>query len=49
MDMSLGFEDILLKQDLDREDIKVLLSARGPQQERLLKRGLEVKLSNLNK
>ena len=48
MDMSLGFEDILLKQDLDREDIKVLLSARGPQQERLLKRGLEVKLSNLD-
>ena len=43
-----AFEEILLKQDLDQEEIKVLLSAEGPQKERLLKRGLEVKLNHLD-
>ena len=42
------FETLLNKQDLDKEDIKVLLSAEGPQMERLLRRGLEVKLHHLD-
>ena len=46
--MNHAFEDILLKQVLDKEDIKVLLSARGAQMKSLLRRGLEVKLSHLD-
>ena len=46
--MDPAFEDILSRQNLDKEDIKVLLSAEGPQMERLLRRGLEVKLSHLD-
>ena len=46
--MNPAFEDILLKQVLDKEDIKVLLSARGAQMKSLLRRGLEVKLSHLD-
>lgn len=46
--MSRTFEDILRGQDLDKEEIKVLLSAEGPQKELLLRRGLEVKLSHLD-
>ena len=46
--MDLEFKDILHKQDLDKEEIKVLLSADGPQTEALLKRGLEVKLKYLD-
>ena len=42
------FEDILRKQDLDREEIKVLLAAQGEQMETLLRRGLEVKLAHLD-
>ena len=42
------FEDILLKQDLDREEIKVLLAAEGEQMKSLLRRGLEVKLAHLD-
>ena len=46
--MTSAFEDILHKQNPDREDIKVLLAAEGAQMERLLQRGLEVKLSHLD-
>ena len=46
--MTRTFEDILRKQDLDKEEIKLLLSAEGPQKELLLRRGLEVKLSHLD-
>ena len=46
--MNAAFEDILHKSDLDREDIKILLSAEGAQMESLLKRGLEVKLEHLD-
>ena len=46
--MDLEFKDILHKQDLDKEEIKALLSASGPQLEALLKRGLEVKLRHLD-
>ena len=46
--MTSVFDDILRKQDLDKEEIKVLLSAEGPQKERLLQRGREVKLSYLD-
>ena len=42
------FEDILQKKDLDREEIKVLLSAEGPRLETLLQHGLAVKLSHLD-
>lgn len=42
------FENVLLKQELDRDDIKLLLSSEGEAAERLLKRGLEVKLSHLD-
>ena len=44
----MAFDDILHKPDLDREDIKVLLSAEGPQMSDLLRRGLEVKLAHLD-
>ena len=43
-----AFEQLLHKQDLDREEIKVLLSAEGPEKDRLLRRGLEVKLAHLD-
>ena len=43
-----AFEDILHKQELDREDIMVLLSAEGDQLKSLLRRGLEVKLAHLD-
>ena len=46
--MDTPFEDILLKQDLDKEEIKTLLAAEGPRKDALLKRGLEVKLSHLD-
>ena len=46
--MDTAFEDILRKPDLGKEDIKVLLSAEGLQMERLLRRGLEVKLAHLD-
>ena len=46
--MDTAFEDILRKQELDREDIKVLLAAEGEQMERLLRRGLAVKLEHLD-
>lgn len=46
--MSADFETILYKQDLGKGDIKVLLASSGSRQERLLKRGLEVKLSHLD-
>ena len=46
--MGAAFEDILHKQELDREEIKVLLSAEGAQLESLLRRGLEVKLAHLD-
>ena len=45
--MKATFDEILRKPDLDREDIKVLLSAEGAQMESLLRRGLEVKLAHL--
>ena len=43
-----AFEDILHKQELGREEIKLLLGASGAQHEQLLRRGLEVKLSHLD-
>ena len=43
-----AFEEILHKQELSREEIKLLLGAGGAQQEQLLRRGLEVKLSHLD-
>ena len=43
-----AFDDILRKQDLDQEEIKVLLATEGPEKERLLRRGLEVKLQHLD-
>ena len=46
--MTRAFEDLLLRQDLDPEEIKVLLAAEGPQKEQLLRRGLEVKLQHLD-
>ena len=46
--MKATFDEILRKPDLDREDIKVLLSAEGAQMESLLRRGLEVKLAHLD-
>ena len=46
--MSPSFEDLLFKQDLDKEEIKVLLAAEGDRMERLLRRGLEVKLARLD-
>ena len=46
--MTPTFEDILRRQDLDREDIKVLLAAEGAQMKRLLQRALEVKLDHLD-
>ena len=46
--MSVEFDDILLRQDLDADDIKVLLSAKGERLDALLRRGLEVKLSHLD-
>ena len=46
--MQTAFEDILRKPELDREDIKVLLSAEGAQLKSLLRRGLEVKLAHLD-
>ena len=46
--MQAAFEDILRKPELDREGIKVLLSAEGAQLKSLLRRGLEVKLSRLD-
>ena len=47
--MPQDFEEILLKQDLDREEIKVLLGAEGPRMKRLLERALEVKLRYLDR
>jgi hypothetical protein len=38
--MDTAFDDILRKQELDREEIKVLLAAEGEQMKRLLRRGL---------
>ena len=46
--MASTFEEILRKQDLDKEDIKLLLAAEGAQKDALLRRGLEVKLSHLD-
>ena len=46
--MDTSFADILLKQDLDKEEIKVLLAAEGDRKEALLRRGLEVKLAHLD-
>ena len=46
--MIAAFKDLLHKSALDREDIKILLSAEGSQMESLLKRGLEVKLEHLD-
>ena len=46
--MDTAFENILLKQDLDKEEIKLLLAAEGAQMKRLLQRGLEVKLQHLD-
>ena len=46
--MTHAFKDILRKQDLDREEIKVLLSAEGSQFQELLRRGREVKFSHLD-
>ena len=46
--MTAAFEDILRKQDLDREEIKILLSAEGERMKALLRRALEVKLSHLD-
>ena len=46
--MSVEFDDILLRQDLDADAIKVLLSAKGDRLDALLRRGLEVKLSHLD-
>ena len=46
--MDPAFEDILLRQDLDKEAIKVLLAAEGDRKVRLLQRGLEVKLRHLD-
>lgn len=43
-----AFDDILRKQDLSLEEIKVLLAAEGSEKERLLRRGLEVKLQHLD-
>ena len=42
------FDDILRKQDLSLEEIKVLLAAEGAEKERLLRRGLAVKLQHLD-
>ena len=46
--MTPAFEDILRKQDLDRDEIQVLLAAEGDRMRALLRRGLEVKLSHLD-
>jgi len=46
--MAERFEDILRKTDLDKEEIKVLLASEGDQMDRLLRRGLEVKLDHLD-
>ena len=46
--MQRAFDDILRKPVLDREDIRILLSAEGAQTESLLRRGLEVKLAHLD-
>ena len=43
-----AFDDILCKQELSLEEIKVLLAAEGSEKERLLRRGLEVKLQHLD-
>ena len=43
-----AFDDILRKQDLSLEEIKVLLAAEGAEKERLLRRGLAVKLQHLD-
>ena len=40
--------ELLHKSDLDREEIKTLLAAEGENMERLLRRGLEVKLEHLD-
>ncbi len=48
MTMIPAFDDILRKQDLSREEIKVLLAAEGDEKERLLRRGLAVKLQHLD-
>ena len=46
--MTQAFDDILRKQDLNLEEIKVLLAADGPEKDRLLRRGLAVKLQHLD-
>ena len=46
--MTPALDDILRKQDLSREEIKFLLSAEGPGMKRLLRRGLDVKLTHLD-
>ena len=43
-----AFDDILRKQDLSLEEIKGLLAAEGDEKERLLRRGLAVKLPHLD-
>ena len=43
-----AFDDILRKQDLSLEEIKVLLAAEGDEKERLFRRGLAVKLQHLD-
>lgn len=47
--MSTAFKDILFKKELDAEDIRILLAAEGDTKNRLLERGLEVKLEHLDK
>ena len=46
--MPAAFEDILLRQDLGREEIKVLLAAEGDRMQRLLQRAREVKFRHLD-
>ena len=46
--MTNTFEDILHRQDLDKEQIKVLLAAEGEQMKALLRRGREVKFRHLD-
>lgn len=46
--MTPAFEDILLRQELGREEIKVLLSAEGERMKRLLQRAQEVKFRFLD-
>ena len=46
--MMLSFDELLHKEVLDKEEIKLLLSAEGDDMKRLLKRSLQVKLEHLD-